>query len=699
MGLLSRALVTASLFSATSLGAARPVTEVASRAKTEPCAEVAAAQAKQLESDPSATIFFVPAKLAYECLETVPFKKNDALRLIDGLGAFWKWQSTIDYLKDPPEGYMMPAVDLRARITEIHDKVLKEEYPNEYVFQDDMHELAVSVHDSHFNLRLDALDIFVFRRDNIGPIVSVSSDGKELPEIYAYYDLKKYDGKGNWKPSPIKKIDGKDAVPWLTELSYQGSSQDPDALYNELFYSRAGETVGGLGGFFGMSGEYTGPTTTLEFANGTKREYENLASFGVSLDGIKDGESFYDRFCNGNLATGPALKKRDLFLASPRKPFVKRAPSESPRPGYPTPVVEHSSGEVAGYFLEGSHGDTAVLSISGFMGDSDLMGFSETIEKFLAECAKKRKSKLIIDVTSNGGGAIFLGYDAFKQLFPKAPIDDAFNFRYSEQLDLLGDFVNNYLTDPETRDKPTADVLRGTTFDINAFLDMDNKKFKNWDAFVGPETNDADRGDFTELARWNLNDEATTRSGEFVVSGFLNRTDLPPQVFKAEDIILLTDGTCASTCTIFANLLKKNGVKSIVAGGRPRDGAVQAIGGVKGSNVLSFSVIYTYVSIVMDLATDRQRRELEGTEIGTIYRDGPYVLGRSAGDGEGARVNVRNAVDPNDKKRVPTQFVYEPADCRIWVTPEMTLDITALWNAVVDAGWGHAECTPGSRPE
>lgn len=131
-----------------------------------------------------AGIYVVPAELAFDCLETVPFKKHDALRVIDGLAAFWQWQSTIDYLKDPPMGYMMPATDLRARIKKIRNKIAKEEYPHEYAFQDEMHELAVSVHDSHFNLQMDLLDIFVFRRKEIGPIVSVSKDGVELPEIY-----------------------------------------------------------------------------------------------------------------------------------------------------------------------------------------------------------------------------------------------------------------------------------------------------------------------------------------------------------------------------------------------------------------------------------------------------------------------------------------------------------------------------------
>ena len=285
------------------------------------------------------------------------------------------------------------------------------------------------------------------------------------------------------------------------------------------------------------------------------------------------------------------------------------------------------------------------------------------------------------------------------QLFPEEPITDAFNFRYNEQIELIGRHIHDLLSDPETRDSREAAYVRGSTFDINAYLDTNDKKFEDWESFVGPDDIDEDRGDFTNLARWNFNDEATSMGQGFMVSGFLNRTDLPPQVFKPENMILLTDGTCASTCTIFANLIKKNGVKSIVTGGRPRDGPVQAIGGVKGSNVLTFSAIYSFSQIVMDVVVDeKERRHLEGTDVGTIYRDGPYVLGRSYGDGAGARLNVRNAVDPEDPKRVPTQFIYEPADCRIWSTWEMLKDMNKMWAKVADTVWGEGSCTPGSVP-
>lgn len=74
----------------------------------------------------------------------------------------------------------------------------------------------------------------------------------------------------------------------------------------------------------------------------------------------------------------------------------------------------------------------------------------------------------------------------------------------------------------------------------------------------------------------------------FDVTGYRSRRNFT-QPFAAEDIILLYDGYCASTCTLFSEFLRvQAGVRSVTFGGRPgldEDGKVPIIqnyGGVKG---------------------------------------------------------------------------------------------------------------------
>lgn len=51
-------------------------------------------------------------------------------------------------------------------------------------------------------------------------------------------------------------------------------------------------------------------------------------------------------------------------------------------------------------------------------------------------------------------------------------------------------------------------------------------------------------------------------SGGIDISGYLNRSNITTQPFKAENIVVVTDGYCASTCTIFSELMRQQGIFS-----------------------------------------------------------------------------------------------------------------------------------------
>jgi hypothetical protein len=97
--------------------------------------------------------------------------------LIDGLKPFIQWQSTLEHLEAPPAGYQWPPIDILGRRDEIRANAVSDKYDSEFDFQVDIHNLAVSTHDQHFNLELDAINIFTFVRSEVGPIASVSDDG------------------------------------------------------------------------------------------------------------------------------------------------------------------------------------------------------------------------------------------------------------------------------------------------------------------------------------------------------------------------------------------------------------------------------------------------------------------------------------------------------------------------------------------
>lgn len=126
----------------------------------------------------------VPARMAWECLQTVPNKVGPAQDMIRSLKAFVNWQSTLPFLKAPPRDYMLPATDIQQGLDDIAAGVEKGKYKSEYDFQMAIVELFFTAHDGHFNYRPDALKAFSFRNTMAADIVSVSRDGREAPMLY-----------------------------------------------------------------------------------------------------------------------------------------------------------------------------------------------------------------------------------------------------------------------------------------------------------------------------------------------------------------------------------------------------------------------------------------------------------------------------------------------------------------------------------
>src|SRR5690606_10148269 len=111
---------------------------------------------------------------------------------------------------------------------------------------------------------------------------------------------------------------------------------------------------------------------------------------------------------------------------------------------------------------------------------------------------------------------------------------------------------------------------------------------------------------FTQRARWAPSvmidrelSQVTTEGGKDVKYPFDEMLDeenfLPPQ-----DIIILSNALCASTCATFVEAMSDEGVKSVVFGGRPWGkgsmAAMQPVGGVKGMELLTLSGLIRDIS-------------------------------------------------------------------------------------------------------
>lgn len=646
----------------------------------------------------------VPAGLAWDCLSTVAFNASSAKRLITAIRPYIEWQSTLDVLKDPPAVYVekvQPAVDIIDGLDKLDADIDTGAFKNEYDFGWSLYTLIQSAHDGHFSYVPDSVGaIFTWSRPV--PLVSVSEDGKKLPSVFVFPDILGMQFKNiTYTPSPVIEIDGMDVTEFLEDLSQLGSLQDRDALYNNVFYELAQVSLGASGsgtGMFTGGGRgrwvYPGASTTLKFANGTEYTMQNTAHAAISFRNINSGEDLASRW----FSWGDASDLGEVESQNAHKEAVEQISTANLNvatavaPGFPAPVLAGPQNLINGFYIDAKgYEDIAVLQVPNFVGSSSAeIPFQQLSQEFIPKALADGKTKLIIDLQANGGGTILQGYDLFKQLFPDQDPYGASRFRSIEAVDLIGQSYSAFGSKfPRAiSGNSTITQAQGSYFDYHQDMTVDGTPFSSWEEKFGPE--EVNGASYTALSRWNLSDiYIPFASGGINVTGYntLSNVTGAPR-FDPENIVIVTDGYCASTCTIFSELLTQQvGVKTIAMGGRSNKNPIQAIGGVKGVNNYQFGFIQQLAQYAVRFTPSLNDSTLRAD----YYSDIPFNRASS-----GPGVNTRDGLRQNDTSGIPLQFIYEEADCRLYYTPEMTVDITSLWKAAADARWGdNGNCVSG----
>lgn len=426
---------------------------------------------------------------------------------------------------------------------------------------------------------------------------------------------------------------------------------------------------------------YPGPETTFTFENGTHLALDNIAYIQGNFSGVTDGPSFYKVFCNSTTEPAPATPTPTTPVTT--VPILRV-------PGYPSPVIGTKDLVVSGYYLDGEgFEDVAVISVFAFVSESPLE-FQAVGQEFFANAVTAGKKKLVIDLSANGGGLILQGFDLFRQLFPHTIQEDYTRMRENEYFLAMAEIISD--TTPANYDPNTASaaIIEDTELFLNYRHDY-NFTEQPFETFADKFAPYIYKGDsFTQLIRWNLNDPLTTSNLTFGfgadITGYGNRTNLT-QPFAAEDIILLYDGYCGSTCTIFSEFMRlQGGVKSIAMGGRPNKNAIQGVGGIKGAQNLAFQEIQLGAQLAIAQTTDTEK-------IATLSKLlSPLPLARSTAAG----INLRDNILPgNVHDGLPAQYVIEEADCRLFYTLDMVNDVQALWKGAANAAWNGGRCVAG----
>ncbi|KAE9370993.1 hypothetical protein N431DRAFT_441047 [Stipitochalara longipes BDJ] len=636
----------------------------------DPCAIVSSSSKAFYAANPTSTASLrIPADIAYACQLSAPFDQNRSVALIDYIVPYIDFQSSLAYLKNPPSTYLMPAVDILGGLQEIRQNASVGAYSSQYTFDAAVADLVLQAHDGHFTYVPALLTTFSYYNEM--PLVSISEDGLALPEVYIGTDVLAYLRNSTVVPSPIVSINGFNVTSYF--LHEQGSNQkgaemgqrDPDSEFNTMFYSLRALASNGLGNF-ATSGVVTSPAITyvLALQNGTVFNVSNFATPVISFNNISSGADLFAAVYSNQVE---GLRQEtdagtiDLSV-------------------YPEPVLKHSKGLVAGYFLNTTgHTDTAVLALLTFSATSQAgQEYQSTVQNFLAACVLAGKTKLVIDLSGNPGGEPNLAVDVFKQLFPQKAPYHAARLRATDELDFLGSTLAK------------LPYNNATYADINyeAFESSSYTNFLSWAQLFGPYSIYGDN--FTSLLQANFSDPVQTLDqDDFVVTGYLNRSTGFTQPFAAENIVLLYDSYCASACAHFSEMMQvQTTVPSIVFGGRPQYGPMQAVGGVRGYYKIAFADIESLSGKSQEIA---KQYNISIPQTLALPSTAKIPLKATL-----ATFNSGNIIRSDDETNTPTQFLYDAADCRLFWTAENLLDVTTIWEKAADYRWGNGKCVQSS---
>ena len=547
-----------------------------------------------------------------------------------------------------------------------------------------------------------------------------------------------------WEGSAIKTINDEDAAKYLEDFAAKNvlGFVEPDADYNTLMASAAGDIQSLFSVFEGNAIFYPGENITLVFENGTTTDDDGgtklpwLAEFSPFVDpstvpNITTGQQLFDWFVLGidstpggqsipsdvnESDTAPTTDSQNTVTTaddSADNSTVSATASATDSADQPQATADDSTGDgnanenfwddaaypnnpivsqpnlgqtdggyVTGYVL--NDGVTGILSIpSFFMTPENADTFSTAVRDFLVESKKAGCTRVIIDLQRNLGGSDLLATDTFKQFFPDVDPFNGGRLRAYKTVDSLGNTFTQYYqkTNPADMDPP-FEALSASAWVAPVYINAEtNANFTSWGELYGPHPLNGDQ--FTTVQRDNLSSVVfTEQTAGIVVYGFANETVNTTQPYPAKDVILLTDGLCSYACARFVEMMKKEGgARTVVAGGRPRTGPMQAASGNRGA------LPYTSSDLDVDIDTAGKFNASVAGEL-PQNRSTDFVLTY-------ASFNLKDSIRKGSDK--PLQFTYEAADCRIFYTTWTVYNYINLWNYVIDALYRNPSlCVAGS---
>ncbi|KAK9719236.1 hypothetical protein K7432_004930 [Basidiobolus ranarum] len=502
------------------------------------------------QSDPCTTLSrssgdFLTYDTVLECYRNIPFAENVREQTVSNLMKALQFYVFKNVAKEGPEG-----IDL---IQELED-LLVANFTNDFDFQESVHEVFVPLNDGHVGYQPNCYRTMSFTQ--AFPLISYV-DSENIQRVYIldhlvfrrglYDKVKELSGVSvdKYLGMEVTEIDGVPVLEALQQFADEelGRTKDSQQRFEMLLANHALSSSGQWRSFFGYwaspgivpdkssvtytirSPQYASTTVTIPW----------IAVSQVKLNSFSDTQSYKKEFCDVD-TTSPYgvqfLNPSTLGLLPEPGPGESEVENPStPYGKFPVtlnnPIV--STGLLKFYQLDSN---TGVLVLPTFsLGDKmTLNEFDTYMERGLDKFKQLGIKKLILDFTNNPGGSICLGYKLVNYLFPQIPRSqlyyqsDLSRTPLSMELSKRNSIwrCSNYF-DPQENvlHGPLSCMLPGMTYNRGG-----------------------EPSDFTHLMQYNCDYQ-------------VNRNIVREPWFQAQNVAIVTNGRCASTCSSVSNFLQR----------------------------------------------------------------------------------------------------------------------------------------------
>ncbi|RIB16442.1 hypothetical protein C2G38_2143097 [Gigaspora rosea] len=443
------------------------------------------------------------------CYELTSYNKTKAIQVIETVKEYLKgFYALLDQAKEEPNpGFALRPIDL---ISEL-DLVLKNNYSYEYQFIYDVASLTEELRDGHTALRSD--DYYKYTFDQGLSMYSViKKDGTQ--QIKVFNDIK----EPNNVDCQVIDIDDRPAIDVIIEFAR-----------DHTFYSKD------------LSARFNSALASLAFGNGDFYIAGQIFSYRDQLP--KNPSISYTLNCNGKFSKITREWQVPIKSVQYKSPYISGTSV-----GNATLIFDAF---IARFYILQEFGVVLISTEDVIDNSWDLQyHFLSNIIAGFKLFADKGIKKIILDLSNNGGGIIFIGNYINKLLFPNIQ-----NFPL--------DYKVNDISIPFIKEISRIKKGIGNIFHYKSFLSVKTKSsFDNVNDFIG--NNIYTRGGvqvrYTSKAFHN---DTTNYIGTF-------KLPKPPKFpWTEKDIVILTNGRCSSSCATIAQRLAEINVPTIAVGGFP----------------------------------------------------------------------------------------------------------------------------------